>query len=323
MRAAITPQYGTPNVIEVQDVPRPALKAGQVLVEVVATPVTAGDRRLRAADFPGFTAIFGRLLMGLTRPRHAVQGTMFAGRIVEVAADVTEYAVGDAVFGAVDHGAYAEYVVVAADGPMAKMPAQMDFAEAAEVPYGGVTALRFVRDLARVKPGEAVLIVGASGGVGRYAIQIARHLGARVTAVCSARNAALVRRLGAHAVIDYRTTDFTRGATRYDVIFDIADATRFGRCRRVLTPTGRYLSVYMSIGLLWRALTTRLFGTQRAYTGVAMGTRADLAELSALLERRAITPVVAERFDLDAIAAAHARADAGRSSGGVLVLVKS
>lgn len=319
MRAAHTPRYGRADVIEIREVPRPAIAAHQILVEVRATPITAGDRRLRAADFPRFTALAGRLMIGLFKPRNPIQGTMLAGRVVEVGAAVTRFTVGDDVFGSVDHGAWAEYAVIDADGPVARMPVGLDYAEAAELPYGGVTALRFLRDMARVAPGERVLILGASGGVGRSAIQIARHLGAEVTAVCSARNFERVRALGAHRVIDHATTDFTRSEARYDVIFDIADATRFSRCRRVLTPTGRYLTLFISPRVLLRGLTSRLFGRQRALCGVALGRRADLEDLAALVAEGALQATVGSTFPLESMAAAHVRAERDASSGVLVV----
>jgi NADPH:quinone reductase-like Zn-dependent oxidoreductase len=306
--------------MELAERPRPSIAANEILVKVHATPVTAGDRRLRAADFPGFTALFGRLLIGLSGPRHVVQGTMFAGQVEAVGADVTRFAVGDDVFGSVDHGAYAEYLSLPAAGPVAKMPAGLKYAAAAEVPYGGVTALRFLRDMAQVQTGEHVLIVGASGGVGRYAVQIARHLGAEVTAVCSTAQLEAMRALGAHHVIDYTREDFTQSGGRYDVIFDIADAARYGRCRHLLRPSGRFLTLFASLGILARALTTRLFGGPRASMGVALPRQADLETLADWLAQGVLRPVVQACFPLDEIVAAHAHAERVRS-GGTIVCV--
>lgn len=317
MQAAITAIYGSPEVLEVREVPRASAAAGQVLVEVRAAAVTGGDRRLRAADFPSFSAVIGRLMFGLFAPRRPVQGTMFAGRVVEVGEGVEDYAIGDDVFGSVNDGAYAEYLSVDVDGAIARMPANVDYAQAANMPYGGVTALRFLEDVAQVQPGETVLIIGASGGVGRVAVQLARHLGATVTAVCSARHAELVKDLGAHHVIDYQKTDVTRGAQTYDVIFDIAGATSFGRSRRILSPRGRYLTVYLSMGILGRMLTTRLFGSKRAHLVIAMGTRADLQRLHTLVDTGVLRSVVDARHAFEDIATAHAAVDQGQA--GVVV----
>ena len=322
MKAAITRHYGPADVLETRDVPVPAVGDHEVLVQIHASPVTAGDRRLRAADFPSFSAALGRLFVGLFRPRYPIQGTMFAGRIVEVGRAVTRYAVGDDVFGSAMHGAYAEFLSVREDGSLARLPAGMGYDEAAEVPYGAVTALRFLRDIAAVKPGEKVLVLGASGGVGRYAVQLARHLGAEVTGVCSRRSFELVRDLGAHHVIDYATEDFTGNGQRYDVIFDAADATSFTRCRSSLTPTGRYLTLFLSVGALLQVVLTAIFGGPRVkFAALGLGSRDDLEEVRRLLEQGAIRPVIARRFDLAQIAEAHAEADAGHLLGSVLVTV--
>lgn len=311
MLAAFTPQYGSPDVITVREAPEPSLDADQILVQVHAAPVTAGDRRLRAADFPGASAILGRLMMGVFKPRHAIQGSMFAGRVLQVGADVTRFAVGDEVFGSADHGAYAERLVVAHDGAIAVVPEGVSTIEAAGVPYGAGTALHFLRDLANVQPGEKVLILGASGGVGRYAIQIAKHLGAHVTAVCGAPSTDLVRSLGADAVLDHRTQDFTDQGSHWDVVFDVADRSSFGHSRRVLTPTGRYLTLYISLRAAWNTLRTQWSSGPKAIFAIAIGDAAQAEELAGLLADGAIRPVIAERFGLQQIREAHALAESG------------
>lgn len=317
MRAVITPRYGSPEVLEEREVPRPQVTAGHLLVQVRAAAVTEGDRRLRSADFPSFTAVIGRLMIGLFSPRQAVQGTMFAGRVVAIGEGVTDYAVGDDVFGSVDHGAYAEFIQVDADGPVARMPASIDYVQAANIPYGGVTALRFLKDLAQVKPGERVLILGASGGVGRFAVQLARHLGAEVTAVCSARNAALVTDLGARHVIDYKAVDVTQGTQAYDVVFDIAGAASYGKVRRILAPAGRYLTVYLTLGVLGRMLMTRLFGDRRALFSIALGKKDDMQQLRALVSAGVLRSAVGRQFTLSDIAKAHTAVEQGEA--GVVV----
>jgi NADPH:quinone reductase-like Zn-dependent oxidoreductase len=243
-------------------------------------------------------------MIGIRGPRRAVQGTMFAGRVVAVGAAVTRYAVGDDVFGGAMRGAYAEYLAVREDGAMAKLPAGIGYDQAAAVPYGGVTALRYLRDVGRVQPGEKVLILGAAGGVGRFAVQIARHLGAEVTAVCSRDSFELVRGLGAHHLLDYRTDDWRTG--QYDIIFDCADATKFARARRSLTRRGRYLSLYVSVGLVLAMLGTAITRRRRAKMAVAMGRPADLEQLAEWLAAGVIRPTLGARFALDQIAEAHA-----------------
>jgi len=323
MRAAVTPVYGPAHVLQLREVAKPILGERDVLVEIYATPVTAGDLRLRAADFPPITAWAGRLVLGVRRPRRAVQGTMFAGRVVELGRAVTRYAVGDDVFGSTLHGTYAEYLSMPEDGTMAKMPANVGHAEAAAIPYGAVTALRFLRDVAAVAPGEQVLIVGAAGGVGRFAVQLAKHLGAHVTAVASRRSEALVRSLGADHVIDHETEDFAKSKRRYDVIFDTAGVTTFRRCRSSLTGNGRYLTLFVSAGVLLQMAITSIFGGRKVKFTVVVGKRDDLEQVRDLVAREIIRPVIARQYPLARIAEAHTDADTGRPLGSVIVTVKA
>ncbi|MEZ4444160.1 MAG: NAD(P)-dependent alcohol dehydrogenase [Polyangiaceae bacterium] len=318
MRAAINTQYGPPGVLSSKEVDRPTAGHGEVVVEVHASVVTQGDRRLRAADFPGFMGLFGRLLFGLRRPRHSVGGSMFAGRVVEVGAGVTKLAVGDDVFGSVMRGAYAEYLAISEDQAIAAMPTNVSYAEAAAIPYGAGTALVFLRDLAEVRPGERVLVVGASGGVGRMAVQIAKHLGAEVTGVCGS-DEDLVRGLGADDVIDYRRERFTELERRWDVILDTTEGDHFRSYRRALTPRGRYLSLYVTPRLLWEMAVTKLGEGQRAIAGVAQGSAALTEELRELVQQGALRAVIAERFTLEDIARAHAFLETQHPHGSVVV----
>ncbi|MDG1482036.1 MAG: NAD(P)-dependent alcohol dehydrogenase [Myxococcota bacterium] len=320
MRAAITPRYGPPSILQLTEKTPPTIGEEDVLVAVHASPVTAGDRRIRAADYPGASMLLGRLMMGLTGPRQPVQGTMFAGRVLAVGAGVTRFAVGDDVFGSVDFGAYADQLVVSAHGPVAKMPSGTSHVDAAATPYGAGTALHFLRDLADVQAGESVLILGASGGVGRHAVQIAKHLGAEVTAVCSQPALALVTRLGADHVIDHAAEDFTASGRCYDVIFDVADASSFRHCRDALTPTGRYLTLYISLQALAATGWTALVGGKRAIFAIALGEQARTEALRDLLAQRVIRPVIAEQFPLEAVADAHTLAETG-IHGEVMIVV--
>ncbi len=305
MRAIKNDQYGAPPVLTLCQIERPAVGPKEILVRVHATTVTQGDRRLRAADYPGMSALFGRLFTGLFRPRHPVGGTNFAGRVVQVGAEVTRFSVGDDVFGSSMHGAYAEYIAVAEKGPVAQLPESLGYADAATLPYGGGTALVFLRDMARVQPGERVLIVGASGGVGRLAVGLAKHLGAHVTGVCST-DSKLVRELGADETIDYRSEDFTQLGIKWDVIFDTTEGNHFRAFSRVLTASGRYLTLYVSLRVLLEMLLTKLRGGPRALCGVAMGDAQLLTDLGELADVGAVREPIAARFSLEQASAAHA-----------------
>ena len=300
MRAATQTRYGSPDV----------------LVEVHASPVTQGDRRLRTADFPGIMRVPGRLMMGVFGPRQPVPGTAFAGRVVAVGAEVTRFAVGDDVFGSAMHGAHAELLALPEDGPLAPMPRGFTHAEAAALPYGGLTSLVFLRDLARLQPGERVLVLGASGGVGRLAVQLAKHLGAHVTGTCG-RDADLVRELGADQVLAHDAV--LPSGQRWDVVFDASGHGRYRALRPALAPRGRYLSVHITLGLLCAAAFTRLVGDRRAHAGVALPTPELLEEVAALAEEGAFRPVLARRFPLGELAAAHAFLEAERPRGTVLI----
>lgn len=319
MHAAMTPTYGPPEILQLTDVPEPTMGPRDIRVQVHASPITAGDRRLRSADFPGLSALPGRLLLGITAPRHPIQGTMYAGRVIAVGADVTRFQVGDDVFGGADHGAWAERIVVAEDSAVALIPAGVGYTQAASVPYGAGTALHFLRDLAALTPGEKILILGASGGVGRYAIQVAKHLGAEVTAVSSPEAFDLTRSLGADHVLDHRSQDFTTAGVQYDVIFDIADASSFRHSRNSLTPNGRYLTLYISLVALFTMGLTALIGGRRSLFSVAMGTQAQTEDLADLLGQGLLRAVVAHQIPLARLIDAHTLAEQG-VHGEVLIL---
>lgn len=326
MNAIVQRRYGSADVLAVGVVPAPRVGPEDVLVAVEAAMATQGDRRLRAGDFPSVTWLPGRLALGLTGPRNPVPGTIFAGRVVEVGAAVTRYAVGDDVFGSVMHGAYAERLVVPQGGPMARMPAGTSYKEACALPYGAVTALVYLRDLGQVGSGSRVCVLGASGGVGYLAVQLALHLGATVTAVCGARHLDRVRALGAGSdrlrVVDRGAEDF-RAAGPYDVIFDAPNATRFSVCRSALTADGRYLPLGMDLGVLaqlaWTATRGAVAGGQRVLLGVAVPTAARLDEVRALAEQGVFRAVIDRVFPLARAAEAHGYLEAATGHGAVVL----
>ncbi len=324
MRAALTPAFGGPDVLQLVEIHAPTPGPTQIRVRVRAAAVTEGDRRLRAADFPGATALFGRLYVGLLRPRRPVQGTIFAGRVEAVGAAVTRFRVGDDVFGlSLASGAYAELLVVDADGPVAAIPDGISYEAAAAVPYGAGTARHFIDELAAVQPGERVLVLGASGGVGRFAVQLARHRGAEVTGVASGANLDLLRSLGAHEAIDYERVDFTALGRTWDVILDVAGVSSFARSRPVLSERGRYLTLYLSLrvvlAMAWTGLWARVRPGPRALFSIASEDADTMGEVAALLAAGVFSPRVGPSRPLADIRQAHAAAEGGRLTGCVVV----
>ncbi|MFD0746011.1 NAD(P)-dependent alcohol dehydrogenase [Phytohabitans flavus] len=309
MRAAVRTTYGPPEVVHEADVDTPVPGPNQVLVRVHAATVTAADSAFRSG-----TPRFARLFSGLRRPKKSVLGSEFAGEVSAVGAAVTRYAVGDKVFGATDLGlgAHAEYVCVKEDGAIATLPTGLGYAEAVTLADG--TALVFLRDHAKLHSGQSILINGASGSVGAQAVQLARHFGADITAVCSGAGAELVTRLGADRVADYTRTDFTKEGRTYDVIFDVAGASSYGRCRRLLKPGGRYLTTVPSLAIMVQAPWTAVVGNRRAviaFTGLrpAAAKAKDLALVKELAEAGRIVAVVDQTIPLVRIADAYRHLD--------------
>ena len=321
MRAAVTTRYGPPEAIEVREVAAPTPAHNEVLVRVRASSVCYGDRLLRSGP------LLVRLLTGFRR-KHRILGVDLAGVVEAVGAGVTRFARGDEVYGARGDkfAAHAEFACVPQDGLLAHKPASMTFEEAGTVFVGAACSLYFLRK-AKVVPGERVLIHGASGSLGVFAVQLARHFGAHVTAVCSARNAELVRSLGADEVIDYTTRDFLDGGAVYDVIVDVLGKAGFPRSVQALKPGGRYLLVGFSDGLgtIARSLVTgavvHLRGRARFITGAAAPTQDDLVFLRQLIDSGKLRTVIGRSYTLDEIVEAHRYADSGHKVGNVAVLI--
>jgi NADPH:quinone reductase-like Zn-dependent oxidoreductase len=317
MKAAVYRRYGPPDVVRIEEVPTPEPKAKQVLVKVRATTVSAGDARLRAANVPrGFGTVL-RLGFGVFGPRSPILGFECAGEVAAVGRSVGRFAPGDKVFGGTAR-CHAEYVAVA-EKNLAPMPGNLTFGQAAALPFGGLTALYFLRKRARIQPGERVLVNGASGAVGSAAVQLAKHFGANVTGVCSAANAPLVRSLGADRVVDYTVEDFTRGGETYDIVFDAVGNCPFDRCEPVLAPGGRLLLVVAELGPTIGAMVRPSRAGRRLVAGVAFGGAAELQVLRELAESGALTPVVDRTYPLARIVEAHAHVDTGRKKGNVVI----
>lgn len=321
VRAAICEAYGGPEVVAVREVPDPRPKPGEILIRARAATVSSGDARVRGANFPPGMALPVRLFLGIRGPRKPILGTELAGTVAAVGDGVTRFRVGDAVFAFAGggFGCHAELKAMPESGAICAMPKGASFAEAAALSFAGTTALYFLRDRGKVTPGERVLVNGASGAVGMAAVQIARHLGAHVTGVCSAVNAEAVLGLGAERVIDYRTEDFTAEGERWDAILDAVGNAPFKRTKPVLAEGGRLLAVVAGLGDMLKAPVQSLSGSRKALAGVAPERAEDLATLKSLYEAGVYKPVIDSRYTLSRIAEAHARVDTGRKAGSVVV----
>jgi len=322
MLAATCRRYGAPEVLQIEDVARPTPKAYEVLVRVRASSVTSGDARMRAFTGAGIFWLPMRLLFGVLRPRNPITGMEFAGTISAVGQGATAFRVGDAVFGMKIGGANAEYVAVRAGGAVAEKPDGLTFEEAAVVPFGALSALEFLRDFVQIKSGQKLLIHGASGAVGLFAVQLAKHFGAHVTGVCSTANLELVTSLGADKVIDYAKVDFTQGDDVYDAILDTVGGTSFSRSKRVLAPHGRHVFVVQTPTQLWQTLWTSVRRGKRVIVGFSGGdSKDDLMLVSGLIEAGLIKPMIDRTYRLQEIETAHRFVDTGRKRGGVAVSI--
>jgi NADPH:quinone reductase-like Zn-dependent oxidoreductase len=314
MRAALVSRYGPPDAVTVSGVPTPVPGAGEVLVRVAAAAVTAGDARLRSGRFPAGFGLLVRLAMGLRGPRRRILGAAFCGTVVEAGPQVTGVRVGDEVAGmtGMRMGAHAEYVSVPATCLVAK-PAEVGHAEAAGILFGGTTALHFLRDRAAVRPGARVLVNGASGAVGSSAVQLATYLGGVVTAVTSAKNTALVSRLGAAEAIDYTSSPLSTLDGPYDVVFDAVGNLSRADGLRLLAPNGRLVLAVAS-------LLDTLRASGRVVAGAAPERPEDMALLLGLVAEGRLDPVTESLGGLESLPDAYRRIDSGRKVGNLVVL---
>jgi NADPH:quinone reductase-like Zn-dependent oxidoreductase len=322
MQACIYEQYGPPDVVRLAEVSTPAIADDEVLVRVHAAGVTTADWRLRAAAFPRGFKLLGRLMLGLFRPRNPILGMDFSGVVAATGRNVTRFRVGERVFGAsspMRRGAHAEYVAVKESGAVLRTPPNLSDDEAAAIPFGGNSALAFLRDFGRLQPGQRVLIVGASGSVGSWAVQIARHLGATVTGVCSASNLPLVRSLGAEHVVDYTSSAIGQNGEKYELIFDTVGVTTFASCKEALSEQGTYLPLNSGLREIGQAIVSSLRKGKRVKYAISQNTRAGLECLVNLIERGVLRPVVDRVYPMREIAEAHRHVDGRHKRGSVVV----
>ena len=322
MRAIVATGYGAADVLQLTEVEKPRPKDNEILVRVRAAPVSAGDIRMRSFSVPPMLWLPARLALGISKPRQPIYGMELAGDVEAVGKDVRRFKVGDQVFAStLEHqfGAHAEYKCLPEDGAVAAKPRQMSYAEAATLAIGAHTALHFLK-AGQIQPGQKVLINGASGSVGTYAVQLAKYFGAHVTGVCSTRNMALVQSLGADQVIDYTHVDFSRTGETYDIIFDAVGTTTFAHCNHALKPNGYYLHTVLAGAALqgrWYALTTG----KHVVGGTAAPRSEALAFLAELGETGRLKPVIDRCYALEEIADAHRYVETGRKQGNVVIMV--
>jgi NADPH:quinone reductase-like Zn-dependent oxidoreductase len=328
MKAMTYGRFGPPDVLEPRELPKPVPGAHEVLVRVRATTVTAGDWRVRSLEVPRGFGLLSRLALGFRRPRQPVLGTELSGEIESVGKEVTQFKVGDQVFGftGARMGCHAEFRCLPEAGhgrkdeAMALKPDNLGHEEAAALSFGGTTALSFLRK-AKLQRGEKALIVGASGGVGTAAVQLAKHFGAHVTGLCSTANLELVKSLGADEVIDYTREDFARNGEKYDVIVDTAGTAPFSRCKGSLNEGGRLLLVLGSLPEMLRAPWVSLTSSKKVIAGVATWGVEDLRFLASLAESGRFRPVIDRRYRFEEMVEAHRYVDAGHKRGNVVVTI--
>jgi len=317
MRAVVYDRYGPPEVQRLEDVARPVPKEDEVLVKIHATTVNRTDCGWRSAK-----PFFVRYFIGLRGPKHKILGMELAGEVEAVGAAVTDFEVGDQVFGVKSFGAHAEFVCIREGGPLARKPAGMTFEEAAAVCDGASTALSCLRG-ANLRRGQKILIYGASGSIGTAAVQLAKYFGADVTAVCNTKNVELVRSLGADEVVDYLQEDFTKNGERYDVIFDSVGKHSFRRCRRSLKPGGIYLET--DLGFMWHvpilALLTRWVGDKKVTLGIAKYTKQDVLFIKELIEAGNYRAVIDRRYPLEDVVEATRYVETLEKTGNVVLTV--
>ncbi|EEL67005.1 Alcohol dehydrogenase, zinc containing [Bacillus cereus F65185] len=302
MKAIICTKYGPPNVLQLQNVEKPKPKKNEVLVKIHATSVSTGDCRIRGFNSPLLFWIPMRIILGFRKPRKPILGVELSGEIEDIGTDVTQFKKGDQVFALTELnlGGYAEYTCVHESGLIALKPTNVTYEEAAVIPFGGTSALHFLRK-GQIKKGQRVLIYGASGSVGTAAIQLAKYFGATVTAICSSSNFDLVTTLGADNIIDYMKEDFTKQGEHYDIIFDAVGKYKKSLCTDALMPNGKYVSVN---GMM------------------AKVSKEDMNLLKQLAETEKLKPVIDRTYRLEEIAEAHIYVEKGHKKGNVSIILK-
>ena len=321
MKAYTYKRYGPPEVLQQVTLPCPEPRDTEVLVRIHATTVSSADWRMRSLTMPPGLGWAGRPAIGMFGPRKPILGTEFSGVVAKIGSKVSQFQVGDAVIGfpGAALGAHAEYIVMPQDGKIVAKPDTLSFAQAAALPFGAATAYDYLVNKAHIQSGDQVLINGSTGAVGLACVQIALHLGAIVTAVCSDKHRAFLHELGVHETIDYAQTDFAAGSTEYDMIVDTVGTAPWARSRHALRSGGQLLVIVGKLSdLIFGSLKARLAG-KTLIAGVAHESRAILQEVVTLAATGALVPVIDQEFPFDQMIAAHRYVDTGRKRGAVVV----
>lgn len=314
--------YGAPDVLQLKEAEKPSPADHEVLVQVCATTVTVADIRSRSFTVPIAFWLPARISLGFLKPKKPVLGMELAGEVVGIGKNVKRFRVGDQVYAAtlLSYGAYAEYICLAEDGPIALKPKNLTFGEAAAVPIGARTALHFLKK-ANIKSGQKILVYGASGSVGTYAVQLAKYFGAHVTGVCSTANLEMVKALGADRVIDYTKERFPVQGELYDIVFEAVNKSSFAACKKSLKPEGVYINItepFPTPSMLWAQMTSGI----KLILGQNVKETAEALEfLKELIEAGKMKPVIDRYYPFEKIVEAHRYVDTGRKKGNVVITV--
>ena len=325
MKAILHTEYGSPDLLQLREIDTPVVKDNEVLIAVRASTVSTGDCNMRNLTFVTKSMRpLARLMFGIAKPwRPRVLGTELTGEVQSVGGQVTRFKKGDRIVASTGMagGGHAEYACLPQDGALAIKPDALSWEEAVAIPFGANTALYFLVNLGRIQPGQRLLIIGASGSIGSAAVQLAKHFGATVTAVCSGANIQMVRSLGADTAIDYTQEDFTRREDTYDIIFDVVGATAFRRCQHLLEPRGIFLQNIMGLADIAASLWRSIAGGKRIKGGVARENRDRMKFIIDLAATGKLKPVIDRRYPLDQIAEAFRYVEQGHKKGNVVILL--
>ncbi|OGU34751.1 MAG: Zn-dependent oxidoreductase [Ignavibacteria bacterium GWB2_35_6b] len=320
MKAVVYQKYGKPDVIELKEIEKPVPKENEVLIKVYATTITAVDSIFRNGN-----NFFARLATGITKPKKEILGFEFSGVLESVGKDVKLFKAGDQVFG-VSESAHMEYISLPENNAFITKPSNLSFEEAAAVPSGALTALPFLRDNGKIESGKKILIIGASGSVGTYAVQFAKYYGAEITGVCSTVNSELVKSLGADFIIDYTKEDFTKSRKTYDIIFDTVGKSSYQVCKNSLNYNGIFLTTFISWAILFQMLLTSKSKNKKAaiaFTGMRSveDKKKDLLFIKELIEYGKLKAVIDKTYKLEEAAKAHEYVDKGHKKGNVVLKI--